>query len=202
MSVKNCRVLIHLHYAEVVVTWRLGPNASKLNETVIMSPVEQQHSYYMAPILMQEYPAQQYSTQQYPHTYHQPNAGQPSYPANQPFQQLQLQFLQPVPGQFVSSTPKYEDQSFLYQQQQQQYLQQQHHQQQQQQQQFQQLYPRHTYIAPAPGTTVTATPQPGGQPIVPYPSPGTSVAVSPVLPVGGFSTPSNAHTTISSNTPL
>lgn len=42
-----------------------------------------------------------------------------------------------------------------------------------------------------PGSLVTTTPQPGGQAIAPYTSSGgISVAVSPVLPVGGYSTPS------------
>ncbi|KAG0281185.1 hypothetical protein BGZ96_001264 [Linnemannia gamsii] len=42
-----------------------------------------------------------------------------------------------------------------------------------------------------PGSLVTTTPQPGGQAIAPYTSSGgASVAVSPVLPVGGYSIPS------------
>ncbi|KAF9183381.1 hypothetical protein BGZ50_004268, partial [Haplosporangium sp. Z 11] len=37
-----------------------------------------------------------------------------------------------------------------------------------------------------PGSTITATPQPGTQPIAPYTSPGTTIAVSPVLPAEGY----------------
>ncbi|KAG0305253.1 hypothetical protein BGZ97_001175 [Linnemannia gamsii] len=80
-------------------------------------------------------------------------------------------------------------------------------QQQQQQQQFYQplqpgqqpLHQQNPYLQQqtvaaqpmVPGSLVTTTPQPGGQAIAPYTSSGgASVAVSPVLPVGGYSTPS------------
>ncbi|KAG0361367.1 hypothetical protein BG005_008515 [Podila minutissima] len=170
----SCLVVI-----EVAVTLRLGPIAPvEPKEVIIVSPQELQQQ------LFQQQPQQQ---QHYLHS--APHPGNIPYPyQQQSFQQYAAQPLQPG-NIFVSGTPKYEDQSHLYQQQQ--YYQQQQHQlpspppPQQQHQQQQQQY--QLYAFPAPGSTVTATPQPGGQPIAPYPSPGTSVAVSPVLPVGGYS---------------
>ncbi|KAF9371840.1 hypothetical protein CPB97_001680 [Podila verticillata] len=163
-----CLVLI-----EVAVTLRQGPIVPvQPKDVIIVSPLEMQ---------------QQQQFQQQHYSYIAPQPGNPTNPyQQQPFQQYpqyppqqQPQF-QSVNG-FVSGTPKYEDQSNMCGQQQQQYQQQYYQQQQQQQQQYQ---------YPVPGSTITATPQPGGQPIAPYPSPGTSVAVSPVLPVGGYSTTS------------
>ncbi|KAF9329175.1 hypothetical protein BG006_007699 [Podila minutissima] len=172
----SCLVVI-----EVAVTLRLGPIAPvKPKEVIIVSPQELQQQ------LFQQQPQQQ---QHYLHS--APHPGNISYPYQQQsflqYSQYAPQSLQPG-NIFVSGTLIYEDQSHLYQQQQ--YYQQQQHQlpspppppqqHQQQQQQYQ------LYAYPAPGSTVTATPQPGGKPIAPYPSPGTSVAVSPVLPVGGY----------------
>ncbi|KAG0270045.1 hypothetical protein BGZ95_001821 [Linnemannia exigua] len=104
----------------------------------------------------------------------------------QPFALAQQQPLQntnaklEAPGQ---QQPLQQQQLYQQQQQQQFYQPGQHPLQQQQfQQQPQPL---------APGSLVTTTPQPGGQAIAPYTSTGgASVAVSPILPVGGYSTPS------------
>ncbi|KAF8944231.1 hypothetical protein BGZ47_004505 [Haplosporangium gracile] len=86
-----------------------------------------------------------------------------------PQQQQQQQFYQPL----------HPSQQPLQQQQQNPYPQQ------QQQQQTVAVQPM------VPGSLVTTTPQPGGQAIAPYTSSGgASIAVSPVLPVGGYSTPS------------
>ncbi|KFH73190.1 hypothetical protein MVEG_00411 [Podila verticillata NRRL 6337] len=170
-----CLILI-----EVAVTLRQGPIVPvQPKDVIIVSPLEMQQQQQF-----QQQQFQQQQLQQQHYSYIAPQPGNLTNPyQQQPFQQYpqyppqqQPQF-QSANG-FVSGTPKYEDQSNLYGQQQQQY-QQQYYQQQQQQYQY-----------PVPGSTVTATPQPGGQPIAPYPSPGTSVAVSPVLPVGGYSTTS------------
>ncbi|KAF9349039.1 hypothetical protein BGX26_012616 [Mortierella sp. AD094] len=120
---------------------------------------------------------------------------QPQYPYPGMIQQ------QPTMAQY-SGTPKYETQENMYQdyqrqsqafyqpQQQQQQPQYYQSQQQQQQQQQQSPYASQGYGTPqVPGSMVTAAPQPGASPIIPYPSPGHSVAVSPVLPVGGYSSP-------------
>ncbi|KAF9908093.1 hypothetical protein EC991_010221 [Linnemannia zychae] len=95
-----------------------------------------------------------------------------------------------------NANPKFEA-TEQQQQQQQQFQQQQLYQQQQQlyqgQQPLQQQQPQNSIPQQplAPGSLVTTTPQPGGQAIAPYTSSGgASVAVSPVLPVGGYSTPS------------
>ncbi|KAF9546150.1 hypothetical protein EC957_010136 [Mortierella hygrophila] len=64
---------------------------------------------------------------------------------------------------------------------------------QQQQSPYSQQQQQQTVVAQpmVPGSLVTTTPQPGAQAIAPYTSSGgASVAVSPVLPVGGYSTPS------------
>ncbi|KAG0344975.1 hypothetical protein BG004_004040 [Podila humilis] len=168
-------------FFEIVVTLYVGPMAKvpkQSQEVIIVSPLsvqpqnqqqqQQQHYSFMAPQPGYDpnmsYP-QQHQQQPYP-----------QYPLQQlPYQnQQEPQQLLPILGQY---TPQ---QGYMYPQQPyQSYQPYQQQQQQQQQQEQQRLY------TPAPGTTVTATPQPGGQPLVPYPSPGTSVAVSPVLPVTG-----------------
>ncbi|KAF9105103.1 hypothetical protein BGX29_000673 [Mortierella sp. GBA35] len=141
----------------------------------------------MPPMQQQNYPQQQFQ-------------GGGFYPQQQqPFVLGQQQSLQ-------DATPKFEAQG-QQQFQQQPFYQQPLHQQQQQQQQFyqqplqqpgQQPLQQNPYGAQqqsaaqpmVPGSLVTTTPQPGGQAIAPYPTSGASVAVSPVLPVGGYSTPS------------
>ncbi|KAI8605429.1 hypothetical protein EDD21DRAFT_140610 [Dissophora ornata] len=131
-----------------------------------------------------------------------------------PIQPMQQQFPQPYPGAYYPQQPqqlpypvmqqppqqKFETQEQLYQRHQMD-LQKQPvggHQsfyqprpvQQQQFYQGQHSYSAAGYVAitpKEPGTTVTSTPQPGVPPVVPYPSPINSVAVSPVMPVTEYS---------------
>ncbi|KAG0250086.1 hypothetical protein BG011_008660 [Mortierella polycephala] len=58
-----------------------------------------------------------------------------------------------------------------------------------QQQQYDNTVGRHPPPPQVPGSMITTTPQPGAQPIIPYTSPGTTVAVSPVLPTEGYPMP-------------
>ncbi|KAH7058113.1 hypothetical protein BKA57DRAFT_448583 [Linnemannia elongata] len=140
---------------------------------------QQQLVYY--PQQQQPYlPAQQQPLQNATHKFEVPGQAQqqqqfqpqPIYQLNPQQQQQQQLFYQPLqPGQ----QPLLQQQQSPYSQQQQQ----------QQQQQTLAAQPM------VPGSLVTTTPQPGGQAIAPYTSSGgASVAVSPVLPVGGYSTPS------------
>ncbi|KAF9993902.1 hypothetical protein BGZ79_001372, partial [Entomortierella chlamydospora] len=101
---------------------------------------------------------------------------QPQYPQYPQYPYPGMIEQQPPMAQQYGGTPKYETQENIYQRQSQTF-----YQPQQQQQQY--------YQPQVPGSMVTAAPQPGASPIVPYPSPGHSVAVSPVLPVGGYSSP-------------
>ncbi|KAF9433365.1 hypothetical protein BGZ76_009549 [Entomortierella beljakovae] len=143
---------------------------------------------YITPMVQPQQQFQQPIQQHYvtPNDYVTPGAYyQQQQPQQQPFP---LMNQQPV-----GYTPKYEVQDNMYQ-----VLQGQQTQQQQPYQQQQQPHPysSQNYSAPqprVPGTMVTAAPQPGGSPIMPYPSPGHSVAVSPVLPPGGYSPVPSSH---------
>ncbi|KAF9927012.1 hypothetical protein FBU30_003580 [Linnemannia zychae] len=123
------------------------------------------------------------------------------YPQQQPYPLVQQQPLQGVTPKFEVSAqqqqqfqPQVQQQYQLLQQQQPFYQSPQPGQQPMQQVQqipySQQPQQNIAPLPPVPGSLVTTTPQPGGQAIAPYSSPGVSVAVSPVLPVGGYSTPS------------
>ncbi|KAK3839554.1 MAG: hypothetical protein JOS17DRAFT_770633 [Linnemannia elongata] len=152
------------------------------------------HMGLQSPPPMQTYPQQQQLIQQQQHVYY-PQQQQPYVLAQQqPLQNAAHKF--EAPGQ---AQQQQQFQSPLYQlapQQQQQQLyyqslqpgQQPLMQQNPYSQQHQQTLTAQPMV---PGSLVTTTPQPGGQAIAPYTSSGgASVAVSPVLPVGGYSTPS------------
>ncbi|KAF9401348.1 hypothetical protein BGZ94_005227 [Podila epigama] len=130
-------ITILIVITEVVVTWRLRSDESRtpLKEAVVVSPNEQQHSYDTTPVSIQEY-QQQYPMLQYPPSYQQFNPGQSSHSVQQ------NPFLQPAPGMFVSSTPKYEDEGLSNQQ--------------KQQQPYQQ-HQQHTFVGPAPEVAAKAT---------------------------------------------
>ncbi|KAF9128668.1 hypothetical protein BGX30_014236 [Mortierella sp. GBA39] len=144
------------------------------------------------------YPQQQQLQQQQQQLVYYPQPQQPYTLAQQqplqnathkfeaPGQAQQQQQFQPQP--LYQLTPQQQQQQLFYQPLQpgqQPLLQQQQSPYSQQQQQTMAAQPL------VPGSLVTTTPQPGGQAIAPYTSSGgASVAVSPVLPVGGYSTPS------------
>ncbi|KAF9149348.1 hypothetical protein BG015_008860 [Linnemannia schmuckeri] len=145
------------------------------------------------PSMQQTYPQQQFQQQgvYYPQQQQSYMLAQQQPPQNAthkleaPGQAQQQQQFQPQP--LYQLTPQQQQQQQFYQPLQpgQQPLQ---HQQQNPYPQQQQTV---TVQPMVPGSLVTTTPQPGGQAIAPYTSSGdASVAVSPVLPAGGYSTPS------------
>ncbi|KAF9133592.1 hypothetical protein BGW39_009445 [Mortierella sp. 14UC] len=147
------------------------------------------------PYQMQMTPPPSFPQQQTPF---QQGAFFPQQQQQQPYALAQQQPLQNANAKFEAPGQQQQQQfqqQQLYQQQQQQLYQGQQQQQQlyQGQQPSQQQQQQNPYSQQplAPGSLVTTTPQPGGQAIAPYTSSGgASVAVSPVLPAGGYSTPS------------
>ncbi|KAF9584786.1 hypothetical protein BGW38_005193 [Lunasporangiospora selenospora] len=179
---------------EAAFTLKFGAQQNVKADVILIAPVQTQ------PMTFAPHPQSQYVQTipvQQPGQPMQPYAAYPVFVQQQPGQMM----AQPMPTQ-GPAPGQYESQQELYARHQQQWQ----LQQQQQQQARQSFYPTmqqqpNPYSAQplAVGPMVTTIPQPGGQPIAPYPSPGTSVAVSPVLPVAGFSPVSSSHSPLPSH---
>ncbi|KAF9574270.1 hypothetical protein EC968_007039 [Mortierella alpina] len=170
---------------EVGVTLKSGPLEPRNppgGNVVIVSPLQpiQPQPYYQQPYAY--YPPQQ------PGQPLQQHVSSMKYEAQEPgmmqqYQQPHQPFFQPQP------MPPPPHQQPYYQPQQQQ----------QQQQQQPHPYSSTSYNPPqpqVPGSMVTTTPQSSGQPMAPPTSPGFSVAVSPVMPSEGYSTPLVGHSPV------
>ncbi|KAF9937273.1 hypothetical protein BGZ67_001508 [Mortierella alpina] len=170
---------------EVGVTLKNGPleprNTPKAVE--IVSPLQpiQPQPYYQQPYAY--YPPQQPGQPLHQH------GSSMKYEAQGPV--MMQQYQQPHPPYFQPQHMPPPPQQ-----------QQQYHQPHQQQQQLQQQphpYSNVNYSAPppqVPGSMVTTTPQSGGQPMATPTSPGFSIAVSPVMPSEGYSTPLVGHSPV------
>ncbi|CAO3574861.1 unnamed protein product [Mortierella alpina] len=176
---------------EVGVTLKHGPlePRSAPKDVEIVSPLQ--------PIQPQPY------YQQQPYAYYPPQqSGQP-LPLQQHVSSMKYEAQGPVVMQQYQQPhqPYFQPQHMPPPPQQQQYYHLQHQQLQQQQPQQQQPHPysNANYSTPppqVPGSMVTTTPQSGVQPMATPTSPGFSIAVSPVMPSEGYSTPLVGHSPV------